>query len=117
MSDGIITLTAQYGAGPKTLPIPISDVDTIEFNPIAFNTGPRPKAFGLGPPVPATTRPSPPKKPERTDAIELRGGGGERQPCKLVKIDEIKVQCEVPPGTRIDYSRKIVLRILIGGAR
>jgi hypothetical protein len=33
-------------------------------------------------------------QPRVTDAIELRGGNGEHQPCKVVMIDENLVHCE-----------------------
>jgi hypothetical protein len=121
MSEGTITLTARFASGPKTLAIPISDVESIEFNSVAFNPGAPPKAYGLGPGV-SPSGATPPKQRVVTDGIELRGGRGERQPCKVTSIDDNTVQCEATPGSKdkgrpTDYSRKIVLRILIGGGR
>src|ERR1035438_3575933 len=81
MSEGTITLEARYAAGPKTLMIPMSTVETIEFNSTAFNPGPPPKPYGLGPGNSRTPRPVPPKEPIVADAIVVRGARGERQPC------------------------------------
>ena len=121
MKNGLIRLDALYSSGPKTLTIPLKAVETIEFNSIAFNPGAPPKASGLGPGV-TTTSVLAPKQATHADVLELRGGAGERQPCTVVSIDEAVVHCEPAPalkGTKkpIEYSRRIVLRILVGGGR
>jgi hypothetical protein len=118
MSGGTITLEARYAFGPKTLTIPVSTVEAIEFNSVAFNPGAPPKAYGLGPGV-SPGAPAP-KPPVATDAVELRGSNGERQPCKVASIDEGVVHCEAASsgkdkGKPMEYPRRIVLRILVGG--
>ena len=122
MSEGKITLGARYAAGPKTLMIPMNTVESIEFNSTAFNPGAPPKAYGLGPGNSRTPRPAPPKEPIVTDAVELRGANGERQPCKVISIDENIVHCEPASGATDknkpgQFARRIVLRILVGGGR
>ena len=96
-------------------------VESIEFNSVAFNPGAPPQAYGLGPGV-SPARPAAPKQTVVNDAIELRGSGGERQPCKVINIDENLVRCEVASGGKdkgkpTEYSRRVVLRILVGGSR
>ena len=118
MTEGTITLEARFGSGPKTLNIPMAMVESIEFNSVAFNPGAPPQAYGLGPGASPAPRPAAPKQTVVTDAVELRGSGGERQPCKLISIDENLVHCEAKDkGKPSEYSRRIVLRILVGGAR
>jgi hypothetical protein len=122
MTEGTITLEARFGSGPKTLNIPMAMVESIEFNSVAFNPGAPPKAYGLGPGSSPLPRPAAPKQTVVIDAVELRGSGGERQPCKVVSIDENLVHCEAASsgkdkGKPSEYSRRIVLRILVGGAR
>jgi hypothetical protein len=122
LSEGTITLEARYTSGPQTLMIPLSRVETIEFNSIAFNPGAPPKAYGLGPGGSTKQLPAPPKRPVVADAIELRGGGGDQKPCKVVSIDENVVHCETASegkkkGLPSEYSRRIVLRILVAGGR
>ena len=122
MAGGTITLEARYAAGPKTLTIPMSAVETIEFNSVAFNPGAPPKAYGLGPGESPTQRAPAPKPDVAADAVELRGGNGERQPCKVASIDEGVVHCEAAAsgkdkGKPVEYPRRTVLRILVGGGR
>ncbi|HTP35544.1 MAG TPA: hypothetical protein VMJ75_25375 [Candidatus Acidoferrales bacterium] len=111
LSDGIITLEARFDSGPKTLTIPLNKVDTIEFNSVGFNPGAPPKAFGIGPGVGPAPRPSSAPAAEK-DIVVLRGNN--RKTCKLVGIDDTAVHCE---GEKNDYSRKIVLRVLVGAGR
>lgn len=122
MADGMLTLEARYASGLKTLMIPTSRVEAIEFNSTAFNPGAPPKAYGLGPGVSPGPHSAPPKQAVVTDAIELRGGNGEYQPCKVVSIDENVVHCEAPSGGKekgrpSEYRRRLVLRVLFGGGR
>lgn len=122
MSEGTITLEARYGSRPKTLIVPMSAVEIIEFNSTAFNPGAPPKAYGLGPGISHTPPPAPPKEHIVTDAVELRGAKGEREPCKVTSIDESIVHCEASSGTKgkgkpSEYARWIVLRIVVGGGR
>jgi hypothetical protein len=122
MAGGTITLEARYAAGPKTLTIPMSAVETIEFNSVAFNPGAPPKAYGLGPGESPAQRAPAPKPAVVADAVELRGGNGERQPCKVASIDEGVVHCEAAAsgkdkGKPVEYPRRTVLRILVGGGR
>lgn len=121
MSDGTITLEARYASGSKTLMIPISRVETIEFNSTGFNPGAPPKVYGLGPGVSSTPRLSPPQQSVVADTIELRGAGGERQPCKVVSIDDNSVHCDVSSTPKdkkpSEYARRIVLRILVRRGR
>jgi hypothetical protein len=122
MTERTITLEARFVSGPKTLNIPMGAVESIEFNSVAFNPGAPPQAYGLGPGVLPVPSPAAPKQTLVTDAVELRGSGGERQPCKVVLIDENLVHCEAESsgkdiGKPREYSRRIVLRILVGGGR
>jgi hypothetical protein len=122
MSDGTITLEARYASGLKILMIPMSTVESIEFNSTAFNPGAPPKPYGLGPGNSSTPQPQPPKQPIVRDAIVLRGANGERQPCKVLSIDENIVHCEAASGETdkgkpSQFARRIVLRILVGGGR
>jgi hypothetical protein len=99
----------------------MSKVESIDFNSIAFNPGAPPKAYGLGPGEAASTQVTP-KQTLVTDAVELRGGGGERAPCKVVSIDENMVHCEAASGGKdkgkpSQYPRTIVLRIVVRGIR
>jgi hypothetical protein len=111
LSAGTITLEARFASGPKTLTIPMSKVDSIEFNSVGFNPGAPPKAFGLGPGVESSPRPAAGPAAEK-DVVVLRGNN--RKTCKLVSIDDTAVHCE---GERNDYSRKIVLRVSVGAGR
>src|ERR1039457_2117017 len=121
MAEGTITLQARVSSGPKTLVIPTSGVEAIEFTSIAFNPGAPRKAYGLGPGVSRESHPHPTQQPALTDAIELRRGNGEQQPCRVVMIDEYKVFCKSTvsggkkEGEQREYSRRIVLRVLFGG--
>ena len=121
MAQGTVTLEARYASGKKTLMISMGMVESIEFNSIAFNPGAPPKAYGVGPGL-FPVESAPVKQPVAADAIELRGSGGERQPCKVVSIDEGVVYCEAVAGAKdkgkpAEYPRKIVLRIMVGGGR
>jgi hypothetical protein len=122
MAQGTITLEARYASGSKTLMIPMGMVESIEFNATAFNPGAPPKAYGLGPGASPAERPAQPKQAVVADAIELRGASGEREPCKVVSIDEGTVHCEAVPaakekGKPTEYPRRMVLRIQVGGGR
>lgn len=122
LSEGAITLEARYTAGPKTLNILLSSVESIEFNSVAFNPGPPPTAPGLGPGTSPVPRPASTAQSTFSDAVELRGGNGAHQSCKVVSIDENMVHCEAvsgenPKGKLREYPRRIVLRILVGGGR
>jgi hypothetical protein len=121
MAQGTITIEARYASGPKTLMIPMSMVESIEFNSIAFNPGAPPKAYGLGPGGGGGGgSQSASKQAVATDAVELRGSSGERQLCKVASIDEGIVHCEAVAGAKgkpAEYPRRIVLRILVGGGR
>jgi hypothetical protein len=111
MSDRTVTLEAKFSAGPKTLQIPMGMIDSIEFNSIAFNPGAPPKTFGLGPGTGPAPKQTPAQAAEK-DVVVLRGN--QRKACKLVSVDEAVVRCE---GKGNEYSRKIVLRVLIGAGR
>ena len=108
MSDGVITLEAGFASGTKTpiiktLRIPISEVESVEFNYTTFNPGAPPKALGITPP-PTTS-----KQPAAADQVLLRGGL--RKDCRLIGIDRESIHCA---GKDADYIRKITLRILVG---
>ena len=125
MSDGMITLEARYASDPEKRMIrmiPMSSVESIEFNSTAFNPGAPPKAYGLGPGNSGTPSPGSPKEPIVTDAVELRGAKGERQPCKVISIDENVVHCEAASSAKdkvkpSQFARRIVLRVLVGGGK
>ena len=121
MSEGTITLAARYATGSKTLMIPMSQVESIEFNSTAFNPGAPSKAPGLGPGNSRTPRPAPRKEAIVNDAVELRGAKGERQQCKVISIDKDIVQCEasgaIDRGKQSQFARRIVVRILVGGGQ
>ena len=112
MSDGLITLEARFASDSKTsktpliktLHIPISEVESIEFNYTTINYG-RPSAALGSTPLPSTS-----KQPLATDQLLLRGG--KKEECKLIGIDQESVHCAGKGG---DYSRKITFRILVGG--
>ena len=113
VSGGEVTLEARFASGSKTYPISITSVRRIEFNTVAFNPGapPQVSALGDGPKAPATT-----KEPIVADAIELRGGGGQLEPCKVVTIDENTVRCEAVGKARPkEYPRTRVLRVVVRG--
>jgi len=120
LSAGTITLKAQFRSGPTTLLIPLSAVEIIEFNSVAFNPGPPPRAFGIGPGSSSSPAGVSQKPRTITDGIELRGSNGERQTCKVISIDESVVQCSGTSsasnnsGRPREYRRKIVARILVG---
>jgi hypothetical protein len=122
MSEGKITLEAHYASGTKTLTIPLNNVETIEFNSVAFNPGPPPKALGLGPGTATATHLASPPQPAASDTLEIRGSNGQRQPCRLISIDADRVYCETPTvGKKKDkpneFPRRIVLRVLVGRVR
>ena len=118
MSEGKITLEAHYASGTKTLTILLSNVETIEFNTLAFNPGPPPKTLGLGPGTSTATHPAGPAQPTAGDTLEFRGSNGQRQPCRLISIDAYKVYCETPTTGKkadkpIEFPRQMVLRVLV----
>lgn len=85
----------------------MSTVERIQFNSIAFNAGAPPRAYGLGP---------------VTEAADLLGASGGRQPCKVSSRYGSLVHCEASASaTEKDklrqIARGIVLRILVGGGR
>jgi hypothetical protein len=106
MSDGIITLEARFNSGTRTIAVKIAAVDTIEFNATTFNPGAPPNVLGIGPPREGNSA-----APETTakDTIVLRGN--ERRDCQLVSIDADSVYCK---GEHTPYSRRVVLRIVVG---
>lgn len=106
MSDGIITLEARFNSGTKTIEVKIAAVDTIEFNATTFNPGAPPKVLGIAPPRESNS--IPPEESAR-DTIVLRGG--QRKGCQLLSIDPDTVHCR---GEKDGYSRRVVLRILVG---
>ena len=101
----------------------MSTVASIEFNSTAFNPGAPPKAYGLGPGNSRTPRPAPPKEPIVTDAVELRGANGERQPCKVIehRREHRSLRSSIWRDGDKDkpsqFARRIVLRVLVGGGR
>ena len=101
-----ITIVARYDSGEKTSTISRKNVEVIEFNSTTFNPGPPPTAIGIGPPLKGGTT----STAEAPDTIVLRGG--QRRACKLIGIEEQVVHCAGKDG---DYTRKVVLRILVGG--
>jgi hypothetical protein len=110
MSDGVITLEAEFASDSKTpiiktLHIPIGEVESIEFNDTTFNPGAPRKALGLTPPPPPSKQPA-----AAPDQLFLRGN--RRQECKLIGIDQEFVHCAGKDG---DYGRKITVRIQVGG--
>lgn len=114
VAGGVITLEAIFSSGPKSWPIPITTVESIEFNAMKFNPGAPARTFGLGPPAGAPPR-TVPEQAMVLDTILLRGGN--REPCRLVSIDTNLVRCKGNGKAEATYSRKIVLRILLGGDR
>jgi hypothetical protein len=110
MASDEITIVARYASGEKRFPIEKTDVEIIEFNGTTFNSGAPPRAIGIGPPLKAGKTPVSP--PEATDTIVLRGA--QRRACKLIGIDQQLVHCAGKEG---DYSRRIVLRIILAGVQ
>jgi hypothetical protein len=111
MLNATVTLEARFSAGLRSLQIPMGMIDSIEFNSVAFNPGAPPKTFGLGPGTGTASKQTQQQAVEK-DVVVLRGN--QRKACKLVSIDEAMVRCE---GKGNEYSRKIVLRVLIGAGR
>lgn len=109
LSDGVITLEAQFAQRGKTpeikvLHISISDVESVEFNYTTFNSGAPPKALGI------TPAPVPSKEPlAAADQLLLRGG--QLKACKLIGIDQEFVHCAGKDG---DYPRRVTRRIQVG---
>jgi hypothetical protein len=108
MSDGVITLEAEFASDSKTpiirtLHISIREVESIEFNDTTFNPGAPQKSLGITPP-PA----NPKQTPGAVDQVVLRGGI--LKDCKLVGIDQESIHCA---GKGADYMRKIILRIQV----
>lgn len=109
MSDGVITLEAEFASDSKTpliktLRISIREVESIEFNDTTFNSVAPRKSLGSTPP-PAT----PKRTPAAVDKVLLRGGV--RGDCKLIGIDQESIHCA---GKDADYIRKITMRIEVG---
>lgn len=106
LSNGILELKAKFPSEEKDVPIPIKDVQSIEFNSSTTNLGAPPKILGFGPPsgqnAPQDVHPA-------EDVVVLRGGV--RQPCILVGIDADRVHCG--PSDAF-YNRNKVLRIVMG---
>src|ERR1039458_2004562 len=101
MSDGVITLEAEFASGSKTpllktLHIPIREVESIEFNDTTFNSGAPQKSLGITP-LPAT----PKRTPGAADQVLLRGGL--HKDCKLTGIDQESIQCD---GKDADYIKR-----------
>lgn len=105
MSNGVVTIKAQFSSEEKKISIPIKYLESIEFNLLTNNPGAPPKVLGLGPPAGQT----PQEEPPIGDVIVFRGGA--RQACILVRIDADRVHCD-PNDTA--YNRKAVLRIVFG---
>lgn len=106
MSDGILTLNSRFNSGTRTLQIQKTAVQSIEFNSTTFNPGAPPKVLGIGP---ARDGPTAPAKVNSGDVVVLRGN--QRRDCKSLNIDADMVRC----GTKNnEFSRKVVLRILVG---
>jgi hypothetical protein len=108
MSDGVITLEAEFASDSKTpmiktLHISIREVESIEFNDTTFNPGAPQKSLGITPP-PA----NPKQTPGVVDQVVLRGGI--LKDCKLLGIDQESIHCA---GKGADYMRKITLRIQV----
>jgi hypothetical protein len=108
MSDGVITLEAEFASDSKTpliktLRISIREVESIEFNDTTFNPVAPQRSLGITPP-PATSRPT----PAAADQVLLRGGG--LKDCKLIGIDKEAIHCA---GKDADCDRKITLRIQV----
>lgn len=100
MSNGVLTVKAQFSSKEKDVQIPIRDVQSIEFNLLTSNPGPPPKVLGIGPPA---------DLPLTGAVIVLRGGG--RESCDLVSIDAARVHCNPNDKTR---GRSTILRIVFG---
>lgn len=112
MSDGVITLEAEFASDSKTptiktLHIPIREVESMEFNDTTFNPGAPQKSLGITPP------PADPKQtPGAVDQVVVVLRGGIPKDCKLVGIDQESIHCG---GKGADYMRKNTLRIQVGG--
>ncbi|MGD0778853.1 MAG: hypothetical protein ABSC05_39255 [Candidatus Solibacter sp.] len=114
MSEGKLKLEARFTEGRKMkYEIPIDQVRRIEFNP-QFVNPPAPSqvsALGGGPKAPP-----PAKRALVAYAVELRGSGGELEPCKVMSIDEKTIRCEAQGKSNPkEYPRSLVLRILVRG--
>lgn len=115
VSGGNLSFEALFASGPKMYPIPMNQVRRMEFTNVFFNPGAPPtvSAFGERPPRASTTGP---ERPLISDAIELRGSGGNLQACKVQSIDQTTVHCEPEGnGKPKDYPRQLILRILVRG--
>ena len=106
MANDELTIIARYSSGPKTFTVKREEIQVIEFNYTTVNYGPPHNSIGIGPPIGGKTSATAPETP---DTIVLRGT--QRRACKLLGLDEQYVHCAGKDG---DYSRKIVLRIILG---
>jgi hypothetical protein len=113
MSEGKLKLEARFTEGRKMkYEIPIDQVRRIEFNP-QFVNPPAPSVFALGG---GPKAPPPAKRALVAYAVELRGSGGELEPCKVMSIDEKTIRCEAQGKSNPkEYPRSLVLRILVRG--
>jgi hypothetical protein len=106
MSGGVITLDASYAAGTRTLSIQLSAVDSIGFNSTTFNPGQPPKELRISP-----RKGSTPASQEAAAMVTVVLRGNQSKDCKLLSVDADTVHCAGKGG---DYSRRTVLRILVG---
>jgi hypothetical protein len=114
IAEGKLTLDARFASGSVPYEIPMSDVRRVEITNVFFNPGAPPKASALaeGPKVPSPVTAS----SLVTNAVELRGGNGDLQPCRVLTIDETTVRCEAEAKAKpIEYPRSRVLRIIVRG--
>jgi len=104
MSNGVVKIKARFPSAKKEVWIPVTDIQSIEFNLLTFNPGAPPKIMGFGGPG---NQVAPQGAPPARGVIVLRGGT--RQPCILAGIDEDLVHCSPKDA---GYARGAVLRIV-----
>jgi hypothetical protein len=111
MANGVLTLNARFTTGPKTLEIPITLIQTIEFNSLIVNPHAPPKILGIGPDKSQGDISS---QADTSDLIVLRGD--DRRECKLLSIDADRIHCDVKDnkGSSNSFGRGVVLRIQVG---
>jgi hypothetical protein len=102
MSDGVLKLSARFPSGEKLGQIPISNIQSIEFNKLTYNTTAPSKVMGFGP-----------AHPVAMGVTIVLKGGEKRETCILATIDADSVHCKSKdvPQKDASYDRTDVLRI------